>query len=122
MIQKSEKNIVVLLSGDLYFEKFAGDIKKEIKDKKVILYPNKQCKEEGISNVKQFVEKSDHILVTKGEYFNGCECSNVIILTFCRAGGIRNCVLRGVQNLICIQLISGMEVRMNGMKKDNRFL
>ena len=121
MSQKSERNIVVLWDEEMYFEDVADKIKKEIKDKIVVSYPNKQCKEEGISNVRQFVEKSDHILVTKYKYFNGCECANVIIFTSGNAGGVRNCILRGVQNLICVQLIHGMEATMNGMKEDNRF-
>ena len=122
MSQKSERNIVVLWDEELYFESVADIIKKEIKDKIVVSYPDRQCREEGISNVKMFVEKSDLILVTKYKYFNGCECANVVILTSGNAGGIRNGVLRGVQNLICVQLIYGMEAAMNGMKEDNIFL
>ena len=122
MLHKSEKNIVVLWDEDIYFENVADDIKKEIKDEKVVSYPNKQCKEEGVSNVKQFVEKCDHILVTQFEYFNGCECENVIVLTSGNPGGVRNGVLRGVQNLICVQLIHGHGLTMKGMKEDNRFL
>ena len=108
MSQKSERNIAVLWDEEIYFDKVVKDIKNEIKDRIVVSYPNKQCKEEGISNVKQFVEKSGHILVTQYAYFNGCECPNVLILTSGNAGGVRNCVLRGVQNLICVQLIHGM--------------
>ena len=122
MSKKSERNIAVLWDEDIYFENVGDDIKKEIKDKKVVSYPNKQCKEEGTSNVKQFVEKSCHILVTQYGYFNGCECANVMILTAGNAGGVRNCVLRGVQNLICVQLIHGHGLTMKGMKEDNRFL
>ena len=127
MIKKSEKNIVVLWDEEIYFDKVAKNIKKEIKDKIVVSYPEEQCKEKGVSNVRQFVEKSNHILVTQYGYFNGCECANVIILTSGTAGGIRNCVLRGVQNLICVQFIGSgygwfIEATMNGMKEDNRFL
>ena len=125
MSQKNEKNIAVLWDVDYKFEDVADDIKRVTKDKKVVAYPSKQSKEEGISNVKQFVEESDHILVTRNYYFNGCESANVIFLTYGEEG-IRNSILRGVQNIICIQLIcvtfSGYEPKMNGMKEDNRFL
>ena len=122
MSQKSDKNIVVLWDDDIRFEDVADDIKRVIKDKKVIAYPSKQSKEEGISNVKQFVEKSDHILVTKQYYFDGCESANVILLIVDYGEGLRNHVLRGVQNIICVQLtLGGVDVRINGMKKDNRF-
>ena len=61
--------------------------------------------------------------MTEAKYFNGCESANVIFLTY-GLKGIRNIVLRAVQNIICIQLMDedGSETKMNGMKKDNRFL
>ena len=123
MSQKNEKNIVVLWDDDGYFKDVADDIKRVIKDKKVVEYPSKQSKMEEISNIKQFVEKSDHILVTRNYYFNGCESANVIYLSWNKAG-IRNSVLRGVQNIICIQLMvgSGFDANMNGMKEDKTFL
>ena len=121
MSQKSEKNIVVLWDSPT-FEDVANDIKKVIKDKEVVAYPSKKSKEEGISNVQQFIEKIDHILVTRNKYFNGCESANVIFLTR-GFEGVRNSVLRGVQNIICIQLTFGdYDAKMNGMKEDNRFL
>ena len=93
-----------------------------IKDKKVVAYPSKQSKEKRISNVKKFVEKSDHILVTRRQYFDGCESANVIFLTD-GIESVRNSVLRGVQNIICVQLMDyGSEASINGMKEDNRFL
>ena len=70
----------------------------------------------------QFVEKSDHILVTKDYYFNGCESANVIYLNYAIDVGIRNRVLRGVQNIIYVQVTGGHDLRINGMKEDNRFL
>ena len=121
MSEKSDKNIVVLYGHSYTFKVVAYDIKKVIKDKKVVAYPSKESKEEGISNVKQFVEKSDHILVTQKHYFDGCESANVILLTD-GFEGVRNSVLRGVQNIICVLLTIGGDVRMNGMKEDNRFL
>ena len=129
MSEKNEKNIVVLWNDDSYFKDVADDIKSVIKDKKVVPYPSK-CEYVnvksfrsfmGISNVKQFVEKKDHILVTKDDYFKGCECANVIVLTYGRAG-LRNSVLRGVQNLLCVQLTDYLyEPKMNGMKEDHRY-
>ena len=162
MSQNSEKNIVVLWDDCSKFGDVADDIKRVIKDKKVVAYPSKQSKEKGmlstiasklfpskqskekeILNVKQFVEKSDHILVTRNQYFNGCESANVIILTNSILG-TRNIVLRGVHNIICVQLYPtsyypkkgkfnsssvldhiseyNPKARMYGMKEDNRFL
>ena len=124
MSQKSDKNIVILWDNDSVFKDIADDIKRVIKDKTVVSYPSKQSKKEGISNVKQFVEKSDRILVTQDYYFNGCESANAIFL-YCGSGGIRNGVLRGVQNILCIQLRAGgagaFNPKINGMKEDSRF-
>ena len=121
MSQRSEKNIVVLWDDEATFKDVADNIKRVIKEKKIVSYPSKQSKEEGISNVKQFVERNNHILVTKNRYFNGCESANVILLT-CEEEGVRNSVLRGVQNFICIQLtMNDQEARISGMKEDNRF-
>ena len=137
---KNEKNIVVLWDEDFKFKSVADDIRKVINDKKIVSYPSKQnrkngilgtivskffptkqSEEEGMSAVKHFVEKSEHILVTKNHYFNGCECANVIYLTCCNES-LRNSVLRGVQNIICVQLTGNdNEAIINGMKEDNRF-
>ena len=123
MSQKNEKSIAVLWDWDYTFGDVADDIKRVIKDKKVVAYPSKRSKEEGISNVKQFVEESDHILVTRNQYFNGCESANVILLTLGGNKGIRNSVLRGVQNIICVKVTYvGLKATINGMKEDNRFL
>ena len=120
--QKSKMNFVVL--WDNYDCKdVADDIKRLIKDKKIVSYPSKKCEQEGISNVKDFVEKNDHILVTKSHYFDGCEAANVIFLTISGLG-IRNCILRGVQNVICVRLEikDWLKAEIRGMKEDNRFL
>ena len=125
MNEKSQKNVVVLWDIDLNFEVVANDIRRVIKGKKVVSYPSKNSHEEGILKIKDFVEKSGHVLVTLARYFNGCEAANVIFPTRGDAG-LRNCLLRGVQNVICIQLIeqnSGIEnAEIKGMKEDNRFL
>ena len=122
--QKNEKNIVFLwdCSSSNYsrFIKLKDDIKSVVKDKKVVCYPSKYVNV-GISNVTQFVEKRDHILVTRNTYFNGCECANVIFLTD-GFKGVRNSILRGVQNILCIHVTDvRYEARFNGMKKDDRF-
>ena len=33
-----------------------------------------------------------------------------------------NCVLRGVEDILVVQLTDGYEPKINGMKEDNRFL
>ena len=125
MYQKSEKNVVVLWKpldfNDWKFKDVADDIKRVIKDKKVVSYPSKQTEEEGILNVKDFVEKSNHILVTESHYFNGCEAANIIFL-YGGYVGVRNCILRGVQNIICVRETYSDDVEIRGMKEDNRFL
>ena len=123
MNKKSEKNVVVLWDDDIDFKDVADDIKREIKDKKVVSYPSEKSEQEGILNVKDFVEKNDHILVTKGHYFNGCEAANIIFLTS-SFGGLRNCILRGVQNIICVQFTGSAfgDAKIRGMKEDKRFL
>ena len=121
MSQKSEKNIVVLWDSDHRFQDIVDAIKRVIKDKNIVAYPSKQRKEDGVSNIKQFVEENDHILVTRNKYFNGCECPNVIFIASANEG-LRNNVLRCVQNIICIQLTVFDVAKVNGMKEDNRFL
>ena len=122
MNQKSEKNVVVLWDY-IYFEDVADDIKRVIKGKKVVSYPAMQTQDEGITNIKDFVEMNGHILVTKSHYFNGCEAANIIFLTFGNSG-MRNCILRGVQNVICVRLEikDWLKAEIRGMKEDNRFL
>ena len=85
------------------------------------LYPpaSHQDKQKGISNVKDFIEKDNHILVTEARYFNGCEASNIIFLTRGLSGGVRNSLLRGVKNIICVDV--GGWIKVEGMKEDNRF-
>ena len=122
MKKKNEKNVVVLWDWNSMFKDVADDIKRVIKDKKIVSYPSEKSEQEGILNVKEFVEKNDHILVTEGQYFNGCEATNVIFLTY-SSRGLRNCILRGVQNIICVQLLFGVSnAKISGMKEDNRFL
>ena len=107
---------------EIFFKDVADDIKRVIKDKNVVSYPSEKGEKEDILNVKNFVEKNDHILVTEGHYFNGCEAANIIIL-FSSGAGLRNCILRGVQNIICVQLSDyGANAKINGMKEDKRFL
>lgn len=123
MSQKNDKNIVVLWIEDYFFKDVADDIKRVIKDKKVVPHPSKQSKKEGISNVKQFLEKCNHILATKTQYFNDCESANVIFLNETGSGaGLRNSILRGVENIICIEVSDDdFPEEIEGMKEDNRF-
>ena len=121
MNQKSEKNVVVLWDRDYYFKDVTDDIKRVIKGKKIVSYPSKDCQKEDILVVKDFVENSGHILITKSHYFNGCEAANIIFLTH-GGRGIRNFILRGVQNIICVQILGGAKAQIRGMKEDNRFL
>lgn len=121
MSQKSEKNVVVLWDSDYSIQNLGDYIKRVIKDKTIVTYPSKQSKEDGTSNIKQFVEKSDHILVTRNRYFNGCECPNVILVSYGNEG-IRNSVLRCVQNIICILIQDFDHATVFGMKEDRRFV
>ena len=68
MIQKSEKNVVVLWDSDCLIRNVEDDIKRVFKEKTNVTYSSKQIKDETL-NIKQFVEKSDHILVTGNRYF-----------------------------------------------------
>jgi len=116
MNKKDKKNIVIL--HDSYFKDVGKDLKRLIKDKTVIEYPSNEGKKKDIQNVKDFIEKDDHILVTRNDYFNGCEASNIVYLNY-YASGIRNSLMRGVKNLILVDVDSGAKI--SGMKEDNRF-
>ena len=108
---------------DYHFKNVADDIKRILNDKKVVAYPSYQGKEEDISNVKSFVENMNRILVTKRDYFDGCEAPNIVYLSY-YYGGNRNYLLRGVENLICVQLMNNYDLGsldFNGMKVDTRF-
>ena len=84
----------------------------------MIEYPSNEGKQKDIQNIKDFIEKDDHILFTKQDYFNGCEASNIVYLN--RAfNGIRNSLMRGVKNLILVD-VDGL-TKISGMKEDNRY-
>ena len=133
---KNNKNIVVLFDHQLHkkwdsvsnkhyeYINISDDIKQVAQDKTIIAYPSHISKENEISNIKSFIEKENHILVTEEQYFNGCETSNLIYLYLGapRTAGLRNCILRGVQNVICIQDWNAYhDCTIEGMKKDCRF-
>ena len=119
MEKKDNKNVVVLFDRDSYFKDVGKDLKRLIKDKTIVEYPaSKQDKQKGISNVKDFIEKDNHVLVTESRYFNGCEASNIIFLTNGQEG-VRNGLLRAVKNIICVQV--GNVAKIEGMKEDNIF-
>ena len=141
---KSDKNIVILYQSMKYFQQsssskismnnsmlpnsnpfilkdVAYDIKRVIPNKNIVSYPSTDNKRESASNLKDFVEKSNHILVTKDKYFKGCEAPNVIFISGSHCG-IRNNLLRAVQNVIYIQITDGKEAKINRMMEDDRFL
>ena len=118
MEKKGNKNVVVLFDDDYAFKDVGKDLKRLIKDKTIVEYPSNQDKHKGISDIKDFIEKDNHILVTESRYFNGCEASNIIFLTYGYGEGVRNSLLRGVKNIICVNVGA---VRFEGMKEDNRF-
>lgn len=120
MNKKSTKNVVVLWDEDYLLKNVADDIKSVIQDKKVVVYPSKQSKKETISNVKYFVEKNGLILVAKNIYVNGCEFPNVIYINW-GYEGVRNSVLRGVENILVVQLVSDYDANFSGIKEDNRY-
>ena len=117
MNKKDKKNIVVLYDSYFTFQDVGKDLKRLIKDKTVIEYPSNEGKQKDIANIKDFIEQDDHILVTHRKYFNGCEASKVIFLNS-DSDGVRNSLMRGVKNVICIQV--GIAT-ISGMKEDLRF-
>ena len=120
MDEKDNKNLVVLFDGWSGFKDVDSDIKRLVKDKTVVEYPSRQDKQKGIQNIKDFIEKDNHILVTKKEYFNGCEASKVLLLTW-GGYGVRNSIMRSVKNLMCVQIGRSGEAKIHEMKEDNRF-
>ena len=116
--KKDNKNIVILFDDSDGFKDIGKDLKGLIKDKTIVEYPLKQDKVKGISNVKDFIEKDNHILVTPQRYFNGCEASNIIFLSHFEQG-MRNSLLRGVKNITCVKVANLAKIE--GMKEDNRF-
>ena len=81
--------------------------------------PEQALCQKGIQNIKNFIEKDNHILVTKNRYFNGCEASKILFLTY-GGDGVRNSTMRCVKNLMCVQ-VGYYTTTINGMKEDNRF-
>merc|ERR1712198_661091 len=90
--KKDNKNVVILHDGDSYFKDVGKDLKRLIKDKTVIEYPSNEGKQKDIKNIKDFIEKDDHILFTRNDYFNGCEASNIVFLSSF-SPGIRNSLM-----------------------------
>ena len=84
-----------------------------------IVHPSNQGSEKDFSNIKDFIEKDDHVLFTKRDYFNGCEASNVIYVNRNYRGGQRNVLMRGVKNVIMVEVGDGPNI--SGMKEDLRF-
>ena len=117
-INKRDKKNVVVVHDDLLFKDVGNVLKRLIKGKTVVEYPSSQGKQKDISNLKAFIEQDDHILFTKANYFNGCEASKIIYLNN-HSAGHRNCLLRAVENVFCIQINSLGQIL--GMKEDLTF-
>ena len=120
--RRDEKNTVVLFDSD-YFKDVGNELKTIIKDKTIVSYPLEKQRGQNQPSIKDFIEKDNHILVTRKQYFNGCEASNIIFLNIC-SDGIRNCLLRGVKNAICIKLLltsTSTGSRIRGMKEHDQF-
>jgi len=118
MNKKDNKNVVILHDDGYIFKDVGKDLKILLKDKTVIEYPSNEGKKKDIQNIKDFIEKDDHILFTRNDYFNGCEASNIIYLNS-SFSGIRNSLMRGVKNLILVEV--DVISKISGMKEDNRF-
>lgn len=119
MLKKNEKNIVILCGGSSYLKDIENKVKNVIKNKTIVSYPSlSQNKQQSILNVKDFCEKNNHILVTEKKYFDGCEASNVIYLNLdYSCYGARNCLMRGVQNVLVVDFLGGAEIK--GMKVEH---
>jgi len=118
MNKKDKKNVVILHDDGSCFKDVGKDLKRLIKDKTVIEYPSNDGKKKDIQNIRDFIEKDDHILFTKRDYFNGCESSNIVYLND-STDGLRNSVMRAVKNLILVDV--GNRSGVGGMKEDKRF-
>ena len=117
--QKNKKNIVILYDDYFDSKDLEKIVKNIIRNKTIVSYPSLSGdKTQSVANVINFSVQSNHILVTKNRYFNGCEACSLIFLTG-GGDGTRNCLMRAVQNLITIQL--GGSAKITGMKEDNTF-
>jgi hypothetical protein len=125
MAKKSNKNILILYDGLSDFKDIETTVNKIIIDKTVVGYPSIcRNKVKSVDNVICFTEQANHVLVTEGRYFNGAEVCNIIFLSSLTGSGMRNCFMRAVENVMCVQLtmIGSSDAKITGMKEDNRFL
>ena len=113
--RKKEYNYFINEEKNILKNQTDEEIKNELEEMKI------QIQKESISHIHDFVQNNCHILVTKNHYFNGCEASNVIFVTV-HPESVRNSLLRGVQETICIQILYSAEPKIYGMKEDDRFL
>ena len=124
-IQKNcNKKNIVLLHDKWFTSKDIQVALKHVPNYTIKKYPSNKGKEKGNANIKEFCEKANHILVTKSKYFNGCEASNLIytINSLDGDGIARNTLMRGVQNVVIIDVCactSGVDMN---MKIDKTFL
>ena len=115
MTKKDKNNIVVLHDHYSGFKDVGMVLKRLMKDKTVIEYPSSEGKQKDINNLKDFMRKDDTILFTRNYYFDGYEASNIIYL-YSGDCGLRNGLLRAVNNVTCIQV--GSHAKISGMKED----
>ena len=121
LIKKNNYKNIVVLFNDVFMSKgIKMALENVLQYQTILTYPSDEGKEKGTQNVKDFCEKPNHVLLTPFNYFNGCEAANVIYIgTATLADGVRNEMLRGVENFVYIQI--GGEQKVHGMKEDNTF-
>ena len=117
--KRNNKNIVVLHSSDLKSKDIQSVLEEIMENQTIVTYPSNHGKEKGKQNIKDFSEKPNHILITPFRYFNGCEAANVIFVNYSSSGfdGLRNQMMRGVENFICINV--GGITNVEGMKVEH---
>ena len=125
MGKTNNNNLVILHDDEFKSRDIESEIKK-ITNKTIVTYPSPKNKQKSRRDIKNFVEKGNHILVTRDKFFRGSEASNVLhIITkllLYTQGNVRSSFMRAVEELFVIQVITGSEDdEFNGLKEDNTF-
>ncbi len=115
--KRNNKNIVLLHTSDWESKDIQSILEEVMENQTILTYPSDEGKEKGKQNIKDFCEKPNHILVTLYRYFNGCEAANVIFANYSSFQGVRNQMMRGVENFILIDVIGTIKVE--GMKVEH---
>ena len=124
MGEKNNKNAVILHDSRNNSQDIQNELMK-ITTKTIVTYPAPKNKQQNKTNsIKQFFENGNHILVTRQNYFNGCEASNVIYITSSGYSGMRSSFMRAVENLIVVQLLPPIKAQftLKGFKEENKFM